>query len=252
MRSVEVFLIAMMMLLGAKSAHAQAGSFPDMGQADEPAVQSDESVAEFVKGLGGNPKNGKSFFHKGIKLKTPVTGGSGCESGTVGAALTEDKKTLSIVFDNYVAEAGVSSGVKRDVKTCSVSVPVEVPAGMQFMVVKLDYRGFNSIPKNARTRYVTMYSLINENGKQMGKRIRRRFDFFGPLESDYVLSSDISNQMVWSKCGKTVNFRIDTRAVAATNKKGEDTMATIDSIDAATTSPSSNVAYHLLWQECKG
>lgn len=222
--------------------------FPDMGQSEEPGIQSDEDVGNFLKGQGIGPKNGNSFIHKGIKLKAPITGGTGCQSGTVAAALTEDKKTLSILFDNYIAEAGNSSGVRRDVKNCSVVIPMEVPAGMQFTVVKLDYRGFNSIPPNARTRYVTMYSMINaDNNKQLGRRLRRQYDFYGPLEEEYIISSDISTRPLWSKCGKNLNFKIDTRVVAATNKRGDDVLATIDSIDA---SAETNVQYHLLWRSC--
>jgi hypothetical protein len=170
---------------------------PDAGQSGEPPLQSDENDGNFQKGKGGPPKNANSVFHKGIKLKAPITGGTGCQSGTVGAALTEDQKTLSIVFDNYIAEAGESSGVKRDIKTCTVLVPIEVPAGLQVTVVKLDYRGFNSVPPNARTRYVTMYSFMDaEKNKQIGKRIRRKFDFLGPLEEEYTISSDISSMPI--------------------------------------------------------
>lgn len=264
LKKLSVSILALTIMTGSYAqAQFQHGSFnlkgpkpgkdlPDIGQAQEPAVQPDESVADFIKGKGGSPKNKNSVFNKNIKLKQPTIGGNGCSAGTVGAALTEDKKTLSVVFDNYVAEAGASAGVKRDVKNCSVAIPVEVPAGMQFMLVKLDYRGFNSIPANARTRYITMYSMVDpDKGKQIGKRIRRKFDFFGPLEEEYIISSDISNQIVWSKCGKTVNFKIDTRIAAATNKNNEDVMATIDSLDASAGGASNNVEYHLLWQECK-
>jgi len=239
------------LILGIGTAYGQTGSskdIPDAGESSEPALQPDEDVANFNKGKGGNPKNGNSVFHKDIKMKTPLVGGTGCPNGTVGAALTPDAKTLSIAFDEYIAEAGNSYGVKRDIKTCAVVVPIETPPGMQFMIVKIDYRGYNSIPKNARTRFVTIYSLLDNDNKQIGKRLRRKYDFHGPLEEGYIISSDVSAKPVWSKCGKNVSFRIDTRAVAASNKKGDDTIATIDTVDASI--GGGTVDYHLLWQTC--
>jgi hypothetical protein len=220
----------------------------DVGESLEPAAQADEDVDNFSKGTGGGPKNGQSVFVKDVKIKTPLLGGSGCQSGTVSASLTPDAKTMSILFDNYIAAAGKNYGVKRDIKLCTIQVPIEVPGGYQFTVVKLDYRGYNGIPDGARTRYVTMYSFFDQNtNKQIGRRIRRKFDFFGPLDEDYTISSDVSSKPVWSQCGKNINFRLDTRAVAATNEAGDDVMATIDSIDA---SVGTDVQYHLLWRQC--
>lgn len=224
-------------------------NLPDAGESSDPGVQPDENVGNFSKGIGAAPKNKNSAKVKGlVKLKGPVVGGSGCPEGTVGVALTPDNKTLSLVFDNYIVQAGRSTGLKRDIKSCSITLPVEVPAGYQFAVVKLDYRGFNSIPKNGRTRYLTIYSFLDGNsGKQLGKRVRRQFGFKGPIDEEYVISSDVSSSPIWSRCGKSVNFRVDTRAAAVTNGKGDDVMGMIDSIDAAV---GTSVEYHLLWQEC--
>lgn len=247
---LRVFVsVLAIVLITSNYAHAQNEPPPDAGQSEEPAIQPDESVADFVKGKGGNPKNGNSKFNKNIKLKTPSANGNGCPAGTFAAALTEDKKTLSVAFDNYSVQAGGSAGVKRDIKQCSITLPMEVPAGMQFTVVKIDYRGFNALTKGARTRYLTIYTFVDaDTNKQVGKRVRRRVDFNGPLEAEYTLSSDVSSVPVWSKCGKNLNLKIDTRAAAAANKKGE-AMGTIDTIDAAV--GGDNVAYSLNWRECK-
>jgi hypothetical protein len=213
-------------------------------------LQSDEDVSNFVKGKGNAPKNQLSAAVKNVKLKKPLLGGTGCPEGTIAASITPDAKTISLLFDNYIAEAGNSAGVKRDIKNCSVQLPIEVPAGFQFTIVKLDYRGFNFVPEGGRARYVTMYTFLDgETKKQVGRRIRRNFIFEGPLDEEYTISSDVANKPIWSKCGKSMEFRLDTRAIAVTNEEGEDVMATIDSIDA---SAGTSVEYHLLWKECAG
>lgn len=220
----------------------------DLAEKLDPVLQGDEDVSDFIKGKGNGPANQGSALVSGVKLKKPLLGGTGCPEGTIGASMSPDAKTISLLFDNYIAEAGQSSGVKRDIKNCSVQLPIEVPAGYQMTIVKLDYRGFNSIPDGGRARYVTMYSFFDgQTNKQIGKRIRRNYIFNGPLEEDYTISSDVSNKPVWSACGKSLTFRLDTRAIAVTNEEGEDVVATIDSVDA---SVGTAVEYHLSWREC--
>lgn len=224
------------------------GSVRAQSNADEPPVQAGEDVGNFSNQWGLPPKNDNSAQVGGVQMQQPFLNGSGCPNGTVGATLTPDNKTLSLLFDNYVVQAGQSVGVKKNVKQCTILVPVTSPPGFQFTIVKLDYRGFNSIPVNGRTRYVTIYSFIDaQTGQEMGKRIRRRFDFQGPLADNYVLSSDVAQKPFWSKCGSQIQLRIDTRAVAVTNQNNEDVMGTIDSIDSAV---GTSAEYHLLWQVC--
>lgn len=238
-------LVFVFTLLMAQQGRAQSDSSNGV---PDPVVQPDESVAEFKKGKGGEPKNKHSAKVNGVKLKGPKLGGTGCPEGTVGVSITPDNKTMSVIFDNYIAQAGRSFDLKRDIKTCTVSVPLSVPAGYQFAIVKLDYRGYHSIPEKGRASYLTIYSFSDANtGKQMGRRIRRQYAYKGPLDEEYTLSSDVSSEPVWSRCGQAVNFRIDTRVIAASNGRGDDVMATIDSLDA---SVGNSVQYHLVWQAC--
>ena len=217
---------------------------------EEPPLQTGEDVGDFLNQIGAPPKNQNSAVVGGVQMSAPFLQGNGCPDGTVGAALTPDNKTLSLLFDNYVVLAGQSVGVKRSVKNCTLFIPVNVPAGFQFTVVKLDYRGFNSIPKNGRTRYVSIYSFLDgQNGKDVSRRVRRRTDFRGPLQENYIISSDVASKPIWSPCGSKVQLRVDTRAVAVSNGKNEDVMATIDSIDSAV---GTSAEYHFLWRECGG
>ena len=42
----------------------------------------------------------------GITLGIPAVNGTGCQPSDVSSSITEDGKTLSILFSNYVARAG--------------------------------------------------------------------------------------------------------------------------------------------------
>lgn len=246
--NLRLIILVITVLFLTNLSFAQSAPCPkDSPDCQDFPLQPGEHVGGFNKGKGFGPKNGHSEKVKGVKLKNPLLGGTGCQQGTVAATLSPDSKVLSLLFDNYIAKAGKSAGVHRDIKTCTVLVPFEVPAGYKFTIVKLDYRGFNSIPANAKTKYVTIYSMFeSETNKPVSDRLRRMYQFDGPLTENYIISSDVSSEPLWSPCGKTINFRIDTRAVAVSNQAEEDVMATIDSIDAAANS----VDYHLLWQTC--
>lgn len=216
-------------------------------QEEEPTLQSDEDSETFAKGKGSNANNSTSVVDTAVTFEQPSASGNGCPANTVGVALTPDKKTLSLIFDAFIAEAGNSSGLKKDIKKCTVTVPMVVPAGLQFTVVKIDYRGYNLVPEKAKNRYITMYSLTDSKNRQVSRRVRRQFEFPGAVDDLYTVSSEIKNA-IWSPCGKDVNMRIDARAIATTNKAGDDTMATIDSLDAAV--GSTKAGYHLMWRKC--
>jgi hypothetical protein len=182
-----------------------------------------------------------------VTLNSPTYSGSGCPADTVGVALTPDQKTLSVVFDAFVAQAGDSVGLKKDVKACKLIVPMNVPQGLQFTIVKLDYRGYNLVPEKAKNKYTATYLLTDEKNRQMSWAVQKQFNFSGPLDDDYTVSNEVQN-LVWSPCGKNVKLNIKTRAVAMSNKAGEDAMATVDSLDMSVSN--TQLGYHLQWRKC--
>lgn len=200
MNLAKLFLIAALacIFLGVASADDEDVPLP-------PEVRQDN--APFRRGHGAAPANGDSLFHRDIRMLQPGSNGEGCPAGTMQAVLSPDAKTLSLLFDNFSVIAGGSGGQRRVMKICMISIPFKVPPGMQVSVVQLDYRGFNSIPARARTRYVTAYFFTNAaNNKAISPAVRRTIDFQGPLQGDYTVSSDIAGPgSAWSGCGKDVN-----------------------------------------------
>lgn len=84
-----------------------------------------------------------------IRIGYPGTGGTGCPQGSVSASLSPDRKTISLIFDKYVVEAGRDFGKRTDRKNCQIALPVHIPQGMSVSVLEMDYRGFNSLPAGA-------------------------------------------------------------------------------------------------------
>lgn len=174
-----------------------------------------------------------------IRLGQPAYGGTGCPGGTASVNVSPDKQSLSILFDNYVSEAG--SGRRVDRKSCNISIPVQVPNGYSVAVFQVDYRGFNAIPRGAQSRFSAEYFWAGARGPRIDRVFR------GPTNDVYTISDGlIASAMVWTPCGASVNLRINTSMMAQTNSRSEQTLSTVDSADV-----SSGLVYHLQYRRCR-
>ncbi|MCB0364882.1 MAG: DUF4360 domain-containing protein [Bdellovibrionaceae bacterium] len=206
-----------------------------------------EDTEDFANGLGGAPDNADSVRVTGVKVGMPRHAGSGCPAGTLSATLSPDAKTLSMLFDNYMVEAGDSSGTRRSMLDCQLVIPVDVPNGYQVSVVKLDYRGFNLLPNKAVARYDAVYFFTDtQTGHKYRKKFRRKKEFRGPVEEEYAMSSKINKREIWSACGRSFDLNINT-SIWVQSQTGEDALATLDSIDS---NVEEYVDYHLVWRAC--
>ena len=176
-----------------------------------------------------------------LRLGEPGYAGSGCPAGSVSAVLSPDQKTLSVLFDSYVAEAGGSSGNTIDRKNCTLAIPVHVPQGFSVSLYKVDYRGYTYVPRGANAQFNVEYFFAGYRGPR-GQR-----SFNGPVDSEYLISNDIAvGALVWSPCGADTNLRINSAMTARTNARREQVMATVDSTDVR-----SSMLYHIAWQRCR-
>lgn len=166
-------------------------------------------------------------------LGTPTTTGSGCSEGTVGVSMTEDKKTVSFIFDSFLAEAGNSVAVLHDKKRCRVTIPIDVPRGFQVVTVKLDQRGFYSIPDEAKLLLQRRYWLTNKRNQAITRAVTKTQGVRGPAEDEYTKNFTLRVPTLVSPCGEKLNFHFDTSIHLKTNDAGEDALATVDSLDAS-------------------
>jgi hypothetical protein len=160
-----------------------------------------------------------------IALGQPGYGGTGCPAGTVDAVLSPDAKSLSILFDEYVVEAGGSTRKTFDRKSCNIAIPVHVPQGMSVSIIAIDYRGYNSLPARAQTDFNVEYFFAGTRGPAFRRTFR------GALDDDYLIRNRLTAQaIVWSACGADVNLRTNSsiRVRTPTRKQA---LATVDSQD---------------------
>jgi len=177
----------------------------------------------------------------GISLGDPAYNGNGCPIGSASVAITEDGKTLSMLFDSFSAEAGNTTGRRIDRKSCQLRVPIHVPQGYSVALIGVDYRGFNAIPGNgAYSELRAEYFYAGSRGPVFQKR------FTGPRADNFTETNKlIATSLVWSKCGTDVIFSVNASATAMSNSQMQQTMMTVDSVDI-----SAGLLYSLSWRRC--
>jgi hypothetical protein len=174
-----------------------------------------------------------------LKLGEPALGGTGCPAGTASVTLSPERESISIIFDQYVVEAGGDRSFDR--KNCQIAIPVKVPGGYSVSVIAIDYRGFLALPRGARAMLNVNYFLAG-----MGEGLRTTKNFRGPLSTDYVQSHDLELEgLVWSPCGADTILRTNTSMFVQTNARFEQALATVDSVDV-----NASLIYHYKLRRC--
>jgi hypothetical protein len=179
---------------------------------------------------------------QGLQLGYPATGGNGCPAGTVSANLSPDGTQLSILFDQFLAEAGPGVGKTLDRKSCNISIPVTVPGGYSVSIMAVDYRGFVGLPnRRANARFTAEYFFANMPGPRMSRT------FVGAQNTDYLIENDlIISAQVWSACGASTNLRVNASIMLQNTDRVEDAIATVDSADI-----SSGIIYQIAYRRCR-
>lgn len=175
-----------------------------------------------------------------IELGYPSYGGKGCLPGTASVTLSPDAKELSILFDDYMVEAG-GSGRRVVRKSCNIAIPVTIPQGFSVSIIDIDYRGYVSLPRNATAKFSAEYFFAGIRGPRYTKTYR------GYTDKDFLITNTLGvTAMVWSACGDSVNLRANTSMLVRTNRYKDEALAIVDSADV-----SAGIVYQLQWKKCK-
>ena len=176
-----------------------------------------------------------------LTIGEPSYGGTGCPGGSASVSVSPDQTSLSILFDQFLVEAGGSTGKTFDRKNCNIAIPVTVPQGYSVSVFAIDYRGFVGIPSGGRAQLSVNYFLPGG-----GRGVTTTKTFSGPYSSDYIKSDSLGlSAIVWTACGASTNLRANTSMRVQTNSNNAQAMATVDTMDVQ-----AGLIYHLQWRRC--
>jgi hypothetical protein len=182
------------------------------------------------------------FAQDDIQLGEAGYGGTGCPAGTASVTLSPDKKSLSIIFDEFFVEAGALNRKRIARKNCNLAVPVHVPQGYSISLVDVDYRGYISLPnRKSQARFSAEYFFAGQRGPRYVKTFR------GEMDDEYLISNKLGlRALVWSKCGADVNLRVNSSMMVRASSTRVDALATVDSADF-----SAGIVYHVKWRRCR-
>jgi len=166
--------------------------------------------------------------------------GSGCPAGSVNVISSSDGNTVTVLFSGYYAQ---TEGIDTfDRKSCNLAVPFNINPNKQVALYQIDYRGYTWVPQDngSETTFQVEYFFAGLKGPI----VKRTYE----EEENIVITDTVP--MIWSPCGGSEIFRINTSIRA---KKGgadaEDTFITIDSVDG-TEDNSLALIYYFDEQEC--
>lgn len=194
-------------------------------------------------GPGVDPRN--SEYSALVQMGQPQFRGDGCDDNSARGTLSPDKTTLSIIFDQYTAEAGDS--VTKGSKYCNIRIPFDVPDGFRVALIKIDYRGFSSAPENGKNKLLTTYQFFDKRTRVPVHTPVKRKKWFDSQSSDFTLYSMLTDHPFWTECGQDFDLYVGTRLVAFTNDRLELSQITLDTVDTTQV----QVGYHLLWRKCR-
>ena len=174
-------------------------------------------------------------------FQSPTFEGSGCPSDSVQIITASDFQTVSVLFSEY--SAATSSKSTFDRKSCNLAVPVDIAPGYSMGIVKVDYRGYVFAPKkSSEADFMAEYFFAGIKGPVVKEEYTK-------YQDDIYVSNDVGiASVVWSDCGSSTIFRINTSIMARKDSSDdEDVFITIDTTDMTVTNA---FTYYVTTKKC--
>jgi Domain of unknown function (DUF4360) len=164
-----------------------------------------------------------------VKLLGLSYGGNGCPAGSASVSVSPDGQELALLFDKFVA---LGNDPQQSRKSCNISIPIKVPPGFQISLYDAEYRGYVSPKTKGQLRAEYFFA------GSRGPVFQRTFNG----EANYIAQDNLTNMAnVWSKCGDSVNMRVN----ASMSARGQG-MATVSSVALF----SRGLVYHIKYRSC--
>lgn len=168
--------------------------------------------------------------------------GTGCPAGSVARTLSNDKQTLTLMFDSYIASIGPGITIKEAYKNCQLNIKLRIPQGYAYTIHRTQYRGYTQLDKGVTATQKSIYYFAGDT-----KQWSAQSTYVGPYAADYHFWDTIPKEtLVWCKCGATTSLNINTSLrLQSPNSKVYAGLITTDSIE--------HKVFHTLgiqWKKC--
>jgi hypothetical protein len=154
--------------------------------------------------------------------------GTGCAANTASTGISPDGQAVTSIFSAFVASAGGVTEPELATRNCLVMMNVNVPAGWQYSIESVHYRGFAGMQSNVTASRQSLY-VISGSPVHVTPPARIR----GEINDDYT-HEDVSAEApgVWSPCGGGQVLWIATQTeVDNGGRASREGQLTVDTID---------------------
>lgn len=170
-----------------------------------------------------------------VKIEQFTYAGSGCPGGSVGASISDDRDSLIVLFDSFIAKVPPGS---FDRKNCQLAVKLRFDPAWSFTIFRVDYRGFAALKAGAFGQEKSTYFF---QGVPPAGDASAQTTLYGPFLGDYARSDNLG-LLLWSPCGGTSQTLVINSQVRV---QGTEAQMTVDSIAGKVVH-----VYDFRWRKC--
>ncbi|GAM83323.1 hypothetical protein ANO11243_013100 [Dothideomycetidae sp. 11243] len=186
--------------------------------------------------FGGNAPDPSQVQIEGVSY-----GGSGCPQGSVASIISDDRTTMTLIFDSYIASIGPGVAITENRKNCQLNINIHYPPGFQYSIFSADYRGYAGLDAGVTGTQKSTYYFSGQTNQ-----VSTESDLVGPMDQDYLFHDVAkSTSVVWSPCGAEGLLNINSQVRVASNNRQANGELTTDSIDTKFTQ-----VLYFNWQKC--
>lgn len=166
---------------------------------------------------------------------------NGCVAGTYSVVTTDDGTTLSVLFDNFIVRSEAAGGTVTN--TCTIHVPLNLPAGYSLGVYRVDYRGYSRLSGQQSAELSVDYALgPHDNSRRFQRRIQ------GVHEGDFLFTENIGGGLMRRVgCGEAAVLNLTAILAVQSAPQTPAGVAALDSVDGA---PAGGIIYRFNLRRC--
>lgn len=176
-----------------------------------------------------------------VTVDVATINGSGCKKDTAAVVVSDDNTSFTVSYSDFVAEAGPDSPATAGRKNCQLALRVHVPQGFTYAITQADFRGYANLLEGAKGLHRTNYYI---QGSPNNSHADERFE--GPYDDNWIVTDRHAHaDLVWSPCGETKLFNVNTELRVNTADSSGTSFMTMDSTDG-----SSRTQFQWAWKRC--
>ncbi|AUX42831.1 hypothetical protein SOCE26_042660 [Sorangium cellulosum] len=169
--------------------------------------------------------------------------GSGCPVGTAAGFIAADQKALTMIFDQFEAQAGPGAPRAANRAFCQLAVDLRFDPGWQVALFDATYRGFADLEPGVLASHETSYYF---SGSPLTSG-PLTWSMAGPFTRDFSRTDSFA-ATVWSECGTVRPLNIKT-SLYVTNRLAPSRSGVVTN---DTTDVQVRIEYVLAYRRCAG